>query len=342
MTAAAVEKSSTARELLISPHNDDEALFASYVCLAHRPKVITVLNGARKRHYPTPAARVAESAAAMRVLGCEYEHLAFPIDDGPIDWPTITRRLRRQRDPGRVWVPLPEPRGQQHHNRVAAIAHELWPGRLAYFATYTVDERGWPTRSTVGYQAPAELGWPKVKEQALGCYRSQAEAAPTAMHFRQPLDEYLVDELKLNLGGGINPLAGFVNLDKSSGWRFEDGLGCYPDGSVAAITVSHTLMYVQLQYWPWCFAEMARVLAAGGVLRITEDAIGAPGSSRPRIRPGAAVATSLELVLEQLAGAGLDAREVSVETTRWRDRTLMQTNYGDAPDVFFAEGLKRG
>ena len=86
--------------------------------------------------------------------------------------------------------------------------------------------------------------------------------------------------MRLNLGCGEEHLiSGFENLDARNGWRFEDGLP-YPDGSVEAITISHALYLVPLADWPAAFAEFARVLKPGGVIRITEDDATNPASSR--------------------------------------------------------------
>jgi glycosyltransferase involved in cell wall biosynthesis len=76
--------------------------------------------------------------------------------------------------------------------------------------------------------------------------------------------------LRLNLGCGSpgtrswHPMPGFVNLDKALGWRFEDGLHRFPDGTVAGITISHALMYVELADWPLVCAEFARARAGWG------------------------------------------------------------------------------
>lgn len=323
-------------ELLLSPHNDDEALFASYTLLRHRPKVIVCLNGGRKRHYPIPAERAAESAAAMEILGCDFEHLDIPCD--PAEWDAVQARLEAEQ-PSKVWAPLPEPNGHRHHNRLARIALDLWPGRVAFYATYHVID-GWPIKSVHGNPVPVEDGWPALKRQALDCYRTQLSRDGTRMHFERPLDEYGCDTLRLNLGGGINPIPGYVNLDKSDGWNFEDGLEPYPDGTVEAITISHVLMYVPADRWPYVFAELARVLQPGGTVRITEDAIGCPGSTRPVIRPRAAVATTPDMILAHLADAGLTGRVVDPDHTEFVDRTLIQQNYGDPPDVFHAEAIK--
>jgi LmbE family N-acetylglucosaminyl deacetylase len=327
-------------KLLLSPHNDDEALFASYICLREHPKVIAALNGGRKRHYATPETRVAESAAAMEILGCEFEHLWVPCD--PADWEAVERRLLLALDgetPEHVWAPLPEPNGHRQHNRLAHIALRLWPDRVSFYSTYHVID-GWPIRSVHGHPVDVDAGWPELKRQALDCYRSQIESAGTAMHFERPLDEYELHTLRLNLGGGINPLAGYINLDKSDGWIFEDGLEAYSDGSVEAITISHVLMYVPLEHWPSVFAELARVLKPCGTIRITEDAIGCPDSNRPVIRPRAAVATTPALILAHLEAAGLHGNLVDPNETSFADDSLIQQNYGQPPDVFHAEAVK--
>lgn len=322
--------------LLLSPHNDDETLFAAYTCLLYRPRVLVALDGGLKKHYARPSERAAESAAAMDVLGCEFEHLGFPCDIS--EWEPVVERLASEQ-PDWVWAPLPEPHGHRHHNRLAECAIQVWPGHVSFYTTYSCDEKGWPHRTVVGEPVGVEDGWEDLKRLALSCYPSQSQKPGTAMHFERPLDEYVVPGLRLNLGGGINPIPGYQNLDKSTGWQFEEGLGQYPDRSVEAITESHALMYVDVAAWPFVFSEFARVLIPGGTLRMTHDWIGGPGSSRPVIRPNAAVATTPDLVLSHMKDAGLTGRVVDPGQSRLRDGSLIQQNYGSPPDVFHVEAV---
>lgn len=287
----------------------------------------------------SPAQRIAESAAAMRVLGAEYEHLGMELEID--DWQIIRERLEGE-EPERVWAPLYETGGHRHHNRLAMLAIQLWPGQVDFYSTYSCDEESWPHRTQLDdcFHVQTADGWDELKREALDCYVSQNTANGTKMHFERDLDEWVVPGLRLNLGGGINPIPGYVNLDKSTGWTFEQGLSTFPDRSVQAVTESHALMYVNPVHWPYVFSEIARVLKPGGMVRITQDAIGAPGSSRPVIRPGAKVATSAAIVLDHLWDAGFQAEIVDPDQTGFQDRSLIQTNYGSPPDVFHVEAIK--
>lgn len=152
----------------------------------------------------------------------------------------------------------------------------------------------------------------------------------------------------LNLGCGTPdteswaPIEGCVNLDRSLGWRFEDGLGAYATGSIDGITVSHALMYVELADWPAVFAEFARVLRDGGVVRITEDETQDTRSPRHGGWRGSQPAITLtfpELVKAYLRAAGLVAHDCDPGETRG-DPRLVQHLHGDPPDVFHVEGVR--
>lgn len=158
-----------------------------------------------------------------------------------------------------------------------------------------------------------------------------------------------VEPLRLNLGCGRpfarswHPIAGLVNLDKAFGWRFEDGLPRFADRSVAGITVSHALMYVAEKDWRRVLREFARVLAPGGVVRITEDDTEDPRSSRRGGWKGSEPAVTLtgpRMARRHLEAAGFTVYDVDRGSTRFRDGTLMQAQHGDAPDCFWIEGVR--
>lgn len=147
--------------------------------------------------------------------------------------------------------------------------------------------------------------------------------------------------VKLNLGSGAHPLDGFENLDAENGWRFQDGLGAYDDASVEAISISHALYLLPLADWPAAFAEFARVLAPGGVLRVTEDAT----DDRRSVRYGgfhdAVTLTSADLVITHMEVAGFKrAAKVPPWSTGYRDGSLVQQHHGKPPKVFHVEAVK--
>lgn len=335
--------------LLLAPHSDDEALFASFVQLAYQPHVVVCLRGRRARHLPANDVREAESRAAAEVLGTTVEFIDSPCD--PADWHAVERRVAAFADAeiGQVFAPLPEADGAAQHNAIGNLAAALWPDKTTFYATYGLHNG----RTQVGKRIEASDDLAERKTKALACFASQSSKPDTAMHFLRDQAEYLLSaqdayarngtpETKLNLGAGQNQLDGFVNLDPSyeQPWRFEDGLSMYEDESVDAITTSHALMYVPEDCWPAAFAEMARVLRPGGVLRITGDNIGGEGSTRQEIRPRAAVATTPEAALEHLEAVNLGPEFVTANISVWHDRSLIQSNYGSEPDVFHLEGVK--
>ena len=156
--------------------------------------------------------------------------------------------------------------------------------------------------------------------------------------------------LRLNLGCGTpgalswHPIRGLVNLDKSMGWRFEDGLPDFADGSVAGITVSHALMYVATDRLPFVLGEFARVLRPGGVVRITED--DTANATDPRRRGGwrgsepAVTLTDPKMMRRALESVGFTVHDVGADETRYADRSLCQAQHGEPPDVFFIEGVR--
>lgn len=185
--------------------------------------------------------------------------------------------------------------------------------------------------------------------QVLATYRKRAAGRHNTRH-RNPATMPGVEQpLRLNLGCGTpntrswHPIRGLVNLDKSLGWRFEDGLNDFLDASVAGITVSHSLMYVALADWPRVFAEFARVLQPGGVLRITEDDATNPASSRRGGWKGSQPAVTLTdaaMVRQHMEAAGFMVHDVTAEQTCFEDDSLRQAQHGEAPDVFFIEGVR--
>lgn len=185
--------------------------------------------------------------------------------------------------------------------------------------------------------------------EVLATYRKQPRSRNTRTKPHPAKRPGVVEPLRLNLGCGTpdtrswHPMPGMVNLDKSLGWRFEDGLGDFLDGSVSGITISHALMYVGMDAWPRVFAEFARVLKPGGILRITEDDTANPQSTRIGGWRGSEPAIALTdpvLLRRYMEQVGFTVHDVSADVTVHEDNSLRQAQHGEPPDVFFIEGVR--
>ncbi len=165
-------------KLLLSPHPDDESLFAAYTLLEHHPLVVVCFAGASR--HGAREQRLEETAEAMRILGCDW--LPPPDDDD------LEMYLLGFDDPSHVWAPLPEDGGNSEHNLVGELAAEIWPGKVSWYTTYT--ETGRTREGT--YVAPRN-GWNTLKLRAMSCYQSQIDNPGTRPHFHRGLDEYVVE-----------------------------------------------------------------------------------------------------------------------------------------------------
>lgn len=197
------------------------------------------------------------------------------------------------------------------------------------------------------WQKVAAIARVRYVPEVLATYRKKKTGRSRLPQAARAVHPNIEQPLRLNLGCGTpgtrswHPMPGFVNLDKSLDWRFEDGLPEFEDGSAAGITISHALMYVAEADWPAALRECYRVLAPGGVLRITEDETLDPTSARYGGWKGSDPAVTLThpaMMRVALERAGFRPHLVTKETTHYRDRSLMQAQHGDP--VFFMEGVK--
>jgi len=183
-----------------------------------------------------------------------------------------------------------------------------------------------------------ESGTPKSDVMYLHSWRFNSE------YTFDSLDACLarLNGLKLNLGCKQRKLPGFDNLDKDQGWLFQNGLD-YPDGSVKGITISHALMFLTDSELDTFMEEMWRVLAPGGVVRITEDETEEPRSEfykTGNVRSGPKCLTGPNMMRRALERVGFNARDVARNRTHFTDRSLMQAYRGGGAETFFIEGIK--
>jgi LmbE family N-acetylglucosaminyl deacetylase len=177
--------------LLLAPHNDDETLFASFLCLHYHPHVVICLKSERMGHEnyhggpPVSAkTREFETQMAMKVLGCEWTQ--WPVlDDNPAR-DQVEAFMWGLRDPSGqddwdiVIAPAVEDEGHDQHNMIGEIAAVVFKDvPIVSYLTYTRTGG----RSRNGTQVEFEPGWVPLKLQALACYKSQASHEATYGHF---------------------------------------------------------------------------------------------------------------------------------------------------------------
>jgi hypothetical protein len=142
--------------VLIDPHGDDAALFASFLCLRYKPVVVVT-------HLSVPEDEVDE---AMWQLDCDWT--VHSLDDLPDAELTI----------GPAW----EKDGLPEHNLVA----DTFAADIRYM-TYA----GYPRqKSRSPNEVEFEPEWLFAKHRALAAFESQAQT-PSWIHFAQDMFEYV-------------------------------------------------------------------------------------------------------------------------------------------------------
>lgn len=159
-------------KILLAPHNDDEALFASYIIQREHPLVIIVTDGARheQRGIAPTAQRRQESIDAMDIFGVPVMFLG--ISDNALTYDILFRRLKWfGTEIEKVYAPAIIEDGNPDHNIVGEVAKDLWDhaGHVEFYSTYSIKDLE-PRGKTAIIPTPEEEA---LKEQALSKYISQ-------------------------------------------------------------------------------------------------------------------------------------------------------------------------
>lgn len=173
-----------AMTLLLSPHSDDETLFAFFTVLRERPVVAICYPS--ERDYGSTFDRIAESRKAMQIAGVsDVRQLLLRTGD---DLRLAFNSLDEAMKPTVVWAPYGDA-SHPHHVAVALAAKAVFGDRIRTYHTY--DSNGKVRRGERIVPTP-EMA--ELKRRALACYGTQI-AHPRARIFYDEsvyeLDEYV-------------------------------------------------------------------------------------------------------------------------------------------------------
>lgn len=188
------------RTLFIAPHNDDEALFGSYIIQVYKPLVIVLTDsyiqyerGEKMSHKDI---RTAESIAAMKILDAEVVFAHIPDKDFNAELCEAAllpyaAKVNTPQPVGQgydmVFSPSPIEGGNWMHDVTGQIADKIFPGISIHYSTYTKD-REYPAGHALIF--PSEV-MRQNKLRAIACYKSQMVNC-CRMYLTTPRkDEYL-------------------------------------------------------------------------------------------------------------------------------------------------------
>ena len=167
--------------ILLSPHDDDSILFASFICIREKPLVIIVTDSYIQPNRGEVGCsaweRAEESRKAHQILDVPVVRLGFR--DDTVKEFEIADALRDFKNVNKVYAPALQG-GNIHHDMVSIVAQSLFKNTLRQYTTYTKTEL-YTTGGMAIEPTEEEL---QLKEEALNCYQSQLSLNATWPHFK--------------------------------------------------------------------------------------------------------------------------------------------------------------
>lgn len=165
--------------LLLSPHDDDNALFTAFTCLREHPLVVIVTDSyiqpQRGEVGCEATTRANETQEACKVLGCPVVRLG--IRDDVVTEEAVVKALGRFSGFDTVYAPALQ--GGNPHHDIVSLASSVFNGKVRYYTTYSRQEL-WTKGTKEIVPTPEEQN---LKYKALECYQSQLRLRATRPHF---------------------------------------------------------------------------------------------------------------------------------------------------------------
>jgi LmbE family N-acetylglucosaminyl deacetylase len=152
--------------ILLSPHPDDESLFAAFTILREKPLVLIVTNSEQQ---DIAQKREQEGRQACETLGVPVEFLG--LRDGKLQESEEQLRIKLQqyvtKECDRIYAPAIEG-GHKDHDALGKVASDVFEN-VIYYSTYW--QPGIPPFGQIQIiPTPGEM---EIKGKALDCYESQ-------------------------------------------------------------------------------------------------------------------------------------------------------------------------
>ena len=168
-------------KLLLSPHNDDECLFAAYTLMREKPLVIAVTDSDAqlKEWGVTAEQRREESRRGCETLGVPVVFLG--LKDGTLEKQEADLRKRLEPFASLDWKSVYAPAvqgGHKDHDALGRVVSSMF-SRVRYYSTYAEGEEFTPK----GKQIEPSQEEIDRKNRALDCYPSQIGLPLNKRHF---------------------------------------------------------------------------------------------------------------------------------------------------------------
>lgn len=167
-------------KLLLSPHNDDECLFAAYTLMREQPLVIIVTDSdAQRAQGITADQRREESRRACELLGVAVVFLG--LKDGTLDQQRADLKRRLEPFASLTWSQVYAPAvqgGHTDHDALGDVVSSLF-SPVRYYATYAPGE----IFTSAGTEVKPTQEEIDRKNSALNCYPSQIGLPQNKQHF---------------------------------------------------------------------------------------------------------------------------------------------------------------
>lgn len=174
------------KQIFISPHDDDHALFGAFTCIREKPLVFVVFDSykqpLRGEKGCSKEERREETEKSCEILGISMVARGNLPDslnpDLKRSYVLDTFKELEKMKPEVIYAPADQG-GNEDHDIISLLAGEIFGDRVKYYTTYSRNEL-WTKGNEEIVPTEEEL---LTKKKSLDCYVSQINLPATRPHF---------------------------------------------------------------------------------------------------------------------------------------------------------------